>query len=140
MLKGLFFGFLGGCILVGICWFGFGRANIADIRGATDRFNGDLQRVEQLVNEFGIDFDRHTGKISLSVGEAEQLRDQIGDLRNEFSEYPSEVGNTRSELESISNGVDAIEGNVRRSIQISRDFADILFFYRRLGEESRTEE
>lgn len=140
MFKGFIFGFLSSIILCGIFWFIFGRASISDIRESTVRFDGDLERTEQLISEFGNDFDRYSGKISLGVGKSEQLRDQIGDLREEFRGYTPEVGIIKQELESIFNGINSVEKSVRRSNIISRDFAGVLYEYRELGKKGRTEE
>ena len=140
MVKAFLFGFLSATIILGIVWFTVGRTSIADIRATVDRTNLDLERVERVSTEFGDDFERYTGEFPVRIVEANTVRDQIGELREEFGGYAPEVRGIKSELESISDAIDDVEGSVSKSINIGRDFADILYEYRRLSETGREEE
>lgn len=136
MFKSFIYGFLVGVLLTGIGWYFLGRNDIGEIRNALDGADRNLEGSELLVDQFGNDFDRYTRKISAATGQGEQLRDQIGELREEFGGYLPEFGGIKSELVAISDGVDGVEKSVRRIVQVNRDFADILYEYRRLGETS----
>ena len=131
----------------GFSWYGFGRGAIADIRGTVTTFDRNLERSEQLVSVFGVDLGRYTDTFSVRVEEAGGLRDQIGSVREEFGElrlefggYTSELSITRGEFIPIVNGITSVEEAVQRIVILDRDFADLLYFYRRRGEESRSEE
>ena len=140
MFKAFFYGLILGVLLTGIGWFSIGRSDINAIRETVKRTDLDLERSERLVGEFEYDLGRYTDTFSVRVTEAGSLRDGIGELRERFSSYVPEVGDIRGELEYIAGGVTSVEDSIQRVVIINRDFADLLYEYRRLGKESETPE
>ena len=140
MVKTAIYSFLLGVVITGACWFFVGRSELSDIRESVKRVDVDLERTEQLVSEFQHDLGRYSEGISNNTGTSVELRGGLSDLRGRFTEFPGEVRAIRNGVDGVSNGITDVEGSVLKIVRLSGEFADILYEYRRLGEQSRPEE
>lgn len=131
MVKSFFSGVLVTLIVCGITFFSYGRISTANVSRAIERTDRDLERVESNLSDFGSNFDKYAGKVAILSTESGGLWEQAEDLRDRSSEHVREYEGIQSELQYFGDGIDHIEKSVRRSVVVSRDFADILYEYRR---------
>lgn len=139
MVKSFFYGVLIGIILTSASWFGYGRINTADLFRVIDRANRDLERVEQSVSNFADNFNGYADRMALlgtgSSGVGKEIRGIREDFQSEISDRRSEYGDIQSRFQYFTDGINSVEKATRRSVVVSRDFADILYWYRRRSEE-----
>jgi hypothetical protein len=145
VFKAGIFGFLIGIIIVGVCWFVFGRIRLGEIFEAIERTDGDYIRVERLVSELGDNIDGLTDEITIIREESNKSYDGIGNSIIRVGDTIFRVNNSIGELRLIKDDigyiiirVDQLEEWNRQSITGIRSLTDIAFEYRRLSEKSTT--
>jgi len=134
VFKTFLYGFLAGVIVTGIGWYSFGRINTSDLFRTIDRVDRDMEELEHSVSIFRGSLDRYAGKVAILNQESGGLWEQADSLRERSSEHVREYEAIQSELQFFGDGIASVEESVRRSVAISRDFADLLYEYRRRGE------
>lgn len=133
MLKSFFYGFLTAAIVSGITFFSYGRINTADLQRAIDATHKDMERVKSNLSDFGSKFDEYSGTMAGLTQRSTGLWEQAESLRKRSSDHVTEFKGIQSRLLNISNEINGVEKSIRRSVVVSRDFADVLYEYRRRG-------
>jgi hypothetical protein len=135
MFKAIIYSVLCTVIVCGIAWFVFGRNNTSDLEAALTRTNGSFKVLERNHEQFKSDFDDYIGRVSGSVEKSNRLRDEVGELRDEAGTHISDLGVIKSGLDSIHGRVITVEDTIREGLIVSRDLADLAYWYRRGSEE-----
>lgn len=133
MAKSFFYGMLTAFIIGGIAFFGYGRINTSDLQRAIDRTNKDLEGVKSALSQFGNKFDSYSGSMAELTQRSTGLWDQAESLRKEAGDHVSQFEVIQSGLLSLTDKINSVEKSVRRSVVVSKDFADVLHEYRRRG-------
>ncbi len=130
MLKIFFYGFLIGCILVGIGWYAYGRPDIKQIRQDLNTSNGDFEIVQRDISELSIDSDGFTKDLLAITEGIKKSADRVGSSNERLSKSDGIIGEQLVKMDELGEWH-------RQSLILGRDLGDVAFDLRRLSEASR---
>lgn len=138
MYKTIFYTVLITCIICGALWFTLGRNNTTNILRAFDKFDRDMEELEQSSSQFSSDFAGYEGSMAGLGTSSSNLGIEIRGIRKDFQsetrDLGTEYGQIQSRFQYFSDGINSIEESVRQIVILSRDYSDILYEYRRRGQ------
>lgn len=129
MLKNMFYGFLIGCVCVGLFWFFAGRINNKPILTTAEAISENHRRIESISNSISERFDRmelSVTRISESsktiTSGADNLIGTSEDLKREFENFESGLGRLAGSVKIGEVRFGKIVGYVSRLRSLNEDF------------------